>query len=134
MYRGIESIKRSDADATKALTYRSSQKRTGSIEFSEIGINRLFLNLSNEEVEEFLQEIFTPLATPGVRNSDLEQTLLSFIKFNRNAAKTAEDLHIHINTLYQRIKKIEDTLGISLEKPEDLLKMQLAYHLRETFE
>jgi sugar diacid utilization regulator/putative methionine-R-sulfoxide reductase with GAF domain len=134
MYKGIDSIKKTDADATKALTYRSSQKRTGSIEFSEIGINRLFLNLSNEEVEEFLQEIFAPLATPGVRNSDLEQTLLSFIKFNRNAAKTAEDLHIHINTLYQRIKKIEDTLGISLEKPEDLLKMQLAYHLRETFE
>ncbi|MBR8645998.1 helix-turn-helix domain-containing protein [[Brevibacterium] frigoritolerans] len=24
--------------------------------------------------------------------------------------KTAEDLHIHINTLYQRIRKIEDTL------------------------
>jgi sugar diacid utilization regulator len=133
-YKGIESIKKTDAEADKSLTYLSSRKRTGSIEFSDIGINRLFLNLSNEEVGEFLQEIFTPLATHGGRNSELEQTLLSYIKYNRNAAKTAEDLHIHINTLYQRIRKIEDTLGISLEKPEDLLKMQLAYHLRETFE
>nr|WP_263326878.1 helix-turn-helix domain-containing protein [Neobacillus sp. Marseille-Q6967] len=134
MYRGIEAVKKSDSEANKALTYLSSRKRTGSIEFSGIGINRLFLNLSNEEVDEFLQEIFSPLAAHGGRNSELEQTLLSYMKWNRNAAKTAEDLHIHINTLYQRIRKIEDTLGISLEKPEDLLKMQLAYHLRETFE
>lgn len=134
MYKGIESIKKMDTEANKALTYLSSRKRSGSIQFSEIGINRLFLNLSNEEVDEFLQEIFSPLATKGLRNSELEQTLLSYIKCNRNAAKTAEDLHIHINTLYQRIRKIEEALGISLEKPEDLLKMQLAYHLRETFE
>lgn len=134
MYKGIEFIKKMDTEANKALTYLSSRKRSGSIQFSEIGINRLFLNLSNEEVDEFLQEIFSPLATQGLRNSELEQTLLSYIKCNRNAAKSAEDLHIHINTLYQRIRKIEDALEISLEKPEDLLKMQLAYHLRETFE
>lgn len=134
MYKGTEYIKKMDTEANKALTYLTSRKRSGSIQFSEIGINRLFLNLSNEEVEEFLQEIFTPLATQGLRNSELEQTLLSYIKCNRNAAKTAEDLHIHINTLYQRIRKIEDALEISLEKPEDLLKMQLAYHLREAFE
>lgn len=134
MYKGIESIKKMDTEANKALTYLSSRKRSGSIQFSEIGINRLFLNLSNEEVDEFLQEIFSPLATQGLRNSELEQTLLSYIKCNRNAAKTAEDLHIHINTLYQRIRKIEEALEISLEKPEDLLKMQLAYHLRGTLE
>lgn len=134
MYKGIESIKKMDMEANKALTYLTSRKHSGCIQFSDIGINRLFLNLSNEEVDEFLQEIFAPLASKGLRNSELEQTLLSYIKWNRNAAKAAEDLHIHINTLYQRIRKIEDTLEISLEKPEDLLKIQLAYHLRETLE
>ncbi|MBR8645999.1 hypothetical protein KEH51_25020 [[Brevibacterium] frigoritolerans] len=55
-YKGIESIKKTDAEADKSLTYLASRKRTGSIEFSDIGINRLFLNLSNEEVGDFLKK------------------------------------------------------------------------------
>ncbi|MGZ9869038.1 helix-turn-helix domain-containing protein [Priestia endophytica] len=52
---------------------------------------------------------------------------------NKSASNTAKQLHIHINTLYQRLKKIEKQLNLSFDNPEDALKIQLACHLRETF-
>ena len=47
--------------------------------------------------------------------------------------KTAQKLYIHTNTLYQRLKKVEDYLHISLKKPEDLLQVQLACYLKNNF-
>ncbi|MER2089534.1 MAG: helix-turn-helix domain-containing protein [Sporosarcina sp.] len=50
-----------------------------------------------------------------------------------SATKTAEKLHIHINTLYQRIRKIEHLLQLDLNDNEDSLKIHLACHLRSTY-
>ncbi|MFC0560648.1 PucR family transcriptional regulator [Halalkalibacter alkalisediminis] len=96
-------------------------------------MNRLFLNQSFEEIEQFINEVFSPLWSDHDRSKDLEITLLTYIKNNRSATKTANQLHIHINTLYQRIKKIEDLLKLELNNNEDVLRIQLACHLRETY-
>ena len=131
--RGISSISKTHTEANKALSYLISRHRTGLIQYSEIGINRLFLNQSTEEVDNFLLEIFSPLADGKARTNDLEKTLIVYIQTNRSASQAAEKLHIHINTLYQRLKKIEETLQLSFEEPEDILKIQLACHLRESY-
>jgi DNA-binding PucR family transcriptional regulator len=55
------------------------------------------------------------------------------MSFNKSAVLTAKALDIHINTLYQRLKRIETLMNIHLDNPEDMLKIQLAYHLKETF-
>ncbi|MBT2282579.1 helix-turn-helix domain-containing protein [Paenibacillus polymyxa] len=49
------------------------------------------------------------------------------------AVQTGATLHIHINTLYQRIHKIEEILGMSLSNQELLLHLQLACYLRQTY-
>ncbi|MCM3586755.1 helix-turn-helix domain-containing protein [Mesobacillus maritimus] len=103
------------------------------IDYAEIGINRLFINHSQEELEQFIEEIFSPLNAPKFKHSELELTLTTYINNNRSATTTAETLHIHINTLYQRLKRIEDILDISLQDSEALLKIQLACHLRSTY-
>jgi DNA-binding PucR family transcriptional regulator len=46
---------------------------------------------------------------------------------------TARELHIHANTLYHRIKKIEDILDMDFSDYEDYLKVQLAVYLYKTF-
>ncbi|PJN90457.1 PucR family transcriptional regulator [Bacillus sp. mrc49] len=61
----------------------------------------------------------------------LEETLLAYIHNDRSASITAKQLHIHVNTLYQRIKKIEEKLNVSLSTPDDLLKIQLACFLKQ---
>jgi sugar diacid utilization regulator/putative methionine-R-sulfoxide reductase with GAF domain len=133
LYQGIESVIKSHNEANKAVSYLISRQKPGIIHFSEIGINRLFINQSIEEVDSFLHEIFSPLNSPKGKNNDFEKTLITYIQTNRSSAKTAEKLHIHINTLYLRLKKIEELLGMSLEEPENVLKVQLACHLRESF-
>ncbi len=133
VYKGIESVYKTHNEAARAIAYLSSRHRSGLMEFSDIGINRLFLNQSKEEIERFLEEIFGPLNSNKLRNNDLEKTLITYVQTNQSAVKTAELLHVHINTLYQRLKKIEDLLSVSLEEPENRLKIQLACHLKESF-
>ncbi|MFL0365125.1 helix-turn-helix domain-containing protein [Pseudobacillus sp. 179-B 2D1 NHS] len=132
-YTGVELIKKSYHEAVKALSYLTTRNETGVIQYKQIGINRFFLHQSPEEVKDFSDEILGPLMDKEEINSELEKTLFSYIIMNRSASKTAKKLHIHPNTLYKRLKKIEETLGLALDNHEDFLKIQLAFHLRGNF-
>jgi sugar diacid utilization regulator len=132
--KGISTIDKSYNEAKKALTFQISRNANGLIQYLDIGINRLFLNQPLEEVNSFLNEIFSPLRSKKVQNIELEKTLTTYIRLNRSANLTATQLHIHPNTLYQRLKKIEELLKISFDEPQDMLKIHLACHLLETFE
>lgn len=133
IYNGIHLIEKSYHEAKTALSYMTSRNLSGCIHYSEIGVNRLFINQNAEEINRFLKEIFEPLRTMKAQNNTLEQTLLTYFECNRSAIQTAKKMHVHINTLYQRLKKIEDTLQISFENPENVLRLQLACYLKESF-
>ncbi|MFD1360842.1 helix-turn-helix domain-containing protein [Lentibacillus salinarum] len=132
-YRGIENIAVSHDEANKALSYLSSQKYVNFIQYNEIGVNRLFLNQSKKEIAAFLNETLGPLQLNTGKTKDLEKTLDTYIACNKSATQAAEKLHIHINTLYQRLKKIEQLLNLNLNDPKDFLQIQLACHLKENF-
>lgn len=51
----------------------------------------------------------------------IEETLMTYMACGGYAVQAAAALHIHINTLYQRIHKIEEILGMSLSDQEHLL-------------
>lgn len=128
LYNGILSIAKTHNEAERALSYLLSKQQVGMIQYAEMGINRLFLNHHPEELQQFTDEVLSPLLS---YSQDLEETLLVYMHNNRSAAKTAASLHIHINTLYQRIKKIEEILEISFDDPDMVLKIQLACYLKE---
>jgi sugar diacid utilization regulator len=132
-YKGLKNVKKCYDEATKTLSYLADRNRNDIICYEDIGLNRLFLNQSSQEIEQFVHDVLSPLWSDNDRNKDLEKTLLSYIEYNRSATKTANDLHIHINTLYQRLKKIEDLLQIDFQNNEDVLKIQLACHLKATY-
>ncbi|SEN04838.1 GAF domain-containing protein [Mesobacillus persicus] len=134
IYDGLHLIEKSYLEAKKALSYLRSRKRSGFIQYSEIGVNRLFINQNEEEILEFVMQVFEPLRTTQGNNNSLEQTLLAYFDCNRSATQTAKKLHIHINTLYLRLKKIEESLQISLENPEHVLRIQLACYLIQSYE
>ncbi|UQZ82970.1 Purine catabolism regulatory protein [Paenibacillus konkukensis] len=127
-YVGLTAVAKSYNEADKALSYMASKHRTGLLSYSEIGINRLFIHQPEEELHTFIYEVFGPLRSQ--EGSRLEETLLAYMACNRAAGQTAERLHIHINTLYQRLRKIEELLGLSFDEPEHMLKLQLACYLR----
>src|SRR5690606_38062208 len=57
-YSGIEQIRKSFDEAKKAADYLVSQHRSGIVLFSNLGINRLFVNQSPDELEAFVHDIF----------------------------------------------------------------------------
>lgn len=68
---------------------------------------------------------------PNGNDSHLVETLQIYMQHNQSMQETAKALHIHVNTLYQRIHKIESALQISLKDSEDVLNAQLACYLKE---
>jgi Regulator of polyketide synthase expression len=130
---GARSLNKSYEEADKALAYQITRGVTGLIRYSDIGVNRLFVRQKAEDLEAFVQDIFAPLRSKRDSGSSLEETLLVYMACGRSANQAAEQLHIHINTLYQRIRKIEEILGLSFDDQENLLRLQLACYLRQTY-
>ncbi|MBZ5749488.1 helix-turn-helix domain-containing protein [Metabacillus rhizolycopersici] len=132
-HHGIDSISKSYDEAKKSLSYAISRRKTDIMHYQKMGINRLFITQSSSEIENYTNEILSPLRTVKSRKNELEKTLFAYIKSNKSTIDSAEKLHIHKNTLYQRLKKIEDLLQLDLENPDDFLQIQLACHLYESF-
>jgi sugar diacid utilization regulator len=133
LYSGAATINKSYREAQNALMYQVSRHSPGLLQYSDMGVNQLFINLTSEEATTFLSKIFTPLREKTRRAEYLETTLIAYIESNCSMVQTAKQLFIHTNTLYQRLKKIEDSLHISLKKPDDLLQIQLACYLRNIY-
>lgn len=132
-YHGVHLVRKSYQEAKIALSHMTTRNLSGLMSYTEIGINRLFVNQNIEEIKKFIQEIFVPLESPENSNNLLKETLLAYFSSNRSATKTAKKMHIHINTLYQRLRKIEDLLEVSLKDPENVLRLQLACYLKDSF-
>lgn len=128
-YKGVENILHTYEEGEKALKYLVTENDRFIVSYDKIGINSLFVNQDEEEINKFLEETLGPLRSKEGQKSSLEETLFTYIKLNKSAAKTADKLYIHINTLYKRLEKIEEVLNIDFNKPDDNLKIQLACHL-----
>jgi hypothetical protein len=62
------------------------------------------------------------------RGAHLLATLDDYLSNGRSLASTARNLYIHVNTLRQRLDRIEELSGLSIAQ-EDLLALQLAVKL-----
>jgi sugar diacid utilization regulator len=133
LYRGANAINKSYREAQNALMYQLSRHGLGLLEYPDMGVNQLFINLTSEEATAFLSKVFTPLRENSRTSEYLEATLIAYIESNFSINQTAQKLYIHTNTLYQRLKKIENCLQISFKKPDDLLQIQLACYIRNNY-
>lgn len=59
-------------------------------------------------------------------NTELLKTLISYLKYNRNANIASKQLNIHCSTFFYRFHKIEELLNISLKDSELLFKLELS--------
>lgn len=128
---GIEQISKSYEEAKKAAHYLTNRSRSGVVHYKDLGVNRLMLNQSQADIDAFIQDVFAPFWEDPEKYEEWEQTIITYMKCSQSPQLTAKELHIHVNTLYQRLRKVEELLHIDLRNPEDLLKLQLACHLRQ---
>ncbi|MFT8310361.1 MAG: helix-turn-helix domain-containing protein [Sporolactobacillus sp.] len=128
-YATIEKIEKSYHEAEKSLAYLVSTNQTGTMAYRDIGVNRLFMYQPIEEIDTFIDEVFGPLKTNNHQDHQLEETLIVYMESNLSVSAASKKLHIHINTMYQRLKKIEELLSLSFSDHTNVLKLQLACYL-----
>lgn len=60
-------------------------------------------------------------------HTEFVTTLRTYLECNRNTTKTAQALNLHRSTLFYRIKKIEELLGISFEDSKLMFLYELSF-------
>ena len=92
---------------------------TGLCDFNELGVLRLLQAIGDRSViDAFVQQTLGRLIEPRRKHPhSLIDTLDALLQENGNALKTAERLNLHRNTVTQRIQRIEQHSGQSLDDP-----------------
>lgn len=63
------------------------------------------------------------------RGTDLLQTLRCFVQCNASPTRTARELHLHTNTVLQRLERISALLGAGWREPEALFRISIAVRM-----
>lgn len=121
---------RSALDTTRLLHALGRSGVCGIAE--EVGIYAsVFSHSGRDEVARFIDLTVGPVvAYDGQHGTDLAETLETYLAEGRSHADTARLLHVHTNTLYKRLARIDDVLGEAWRKPGRALDVQLALRLR----
>ena len=96
---------------------------------SEVAMNRLRDHLTNDAL--VAHDVLDLLAAEDERKASAHvQTLATYLQCLSNVRAAAELLGIHPNTLRNRLAKIEDLTGVSLDDPEERFLLELQLRLR----
>ncbi|WP_144463672.1 helix-turn-helix domain-containing protein [Siminovitchia fortis] len=96
------------------------------VEYAKLGIERLLYEVDKDILDMFMNDQLQQLYN---LDESFIDTLRIFIELNKNHKKTAEMLHIHSNTLYYRLKKIEEVLQIEFNNEKDWIDLVIAFRL-----
>jgi GAF domain/PucR C-terminal helix-turn-helix domain len=70
-------------------------------------------------------------ALPDRRAAELRETMAAFLRHNQHMQRTAHELHIHVNTLYQRLDSVADLFGSLWRTPQRSLALRLALEITD---
>lgn len=88
-------------------------------------LERLLQSLSQEERQEFLEEVASESHT-WWRDMEMRETLDAFFRLNLNVSETARQLFLHRNTLLYRLDKLKQETGRDARQFEEALLIRLA--------
>jgi hypothetical protein len=128
----LHDLRRLFVQATHAeLAARSRQQRPSFATSEHVGSHRLMLALTPPDIAvAFRASLIDPLATYDAQHTTfLVQTLERFLDTSCGWQRTADDLHIHVNTLRYRIDRIEQITNRRLSDMSDRVDLYLALQL-----
>lgn len=99
----------------------------------DLGMYGLLLaETKTQDIERFLRRTLGPLiAYDEAHGAELVQTLAAYFGSNEQASAAADELHIHVNTLYQRLQRIGEVLEVDMDDPDARLQLQLGVRLHQ---
>ncbi|MEU3684175.1 GAF domain-containing protein [Streptomyces sp. NPDC030592] len=128
---GPRALADAHAEATRclqALTVLGRRGAGGSA--GELGFLGVLLG-EDHDVEGFVTATLGPLLEyDDRRGTQLVRTLAAYFGCGGSLTRAKEELHVHINTVVQRLDRIQAILGPDWNSPENALELQLALRLR----
>jgi sugar diacid utilization regulator len=131
IHSSLLKVTKSMQEAAKCLQFLHSYgEKNQVISYKELGVQRLLLQNSEEELIDFINEVLGPLFEyDQSRKGELLPSLFAYLEHNQNAKEAAESIHVHTNTLMYRLKRIEDILSTDLSNSHQFLNIHLAVSL-----
>ncbi|CAM3373192.1 helix-turn-helix domain-containing protein [Stackebrandtia soli] len=127
----------SGADAV-AVAYREARRcadtvtalgRTGGASAADLGFVGLLVG-DGRDVGAFIDATVGPVvAYDARRKTALVDTLVSYFGTGGSLSRAADELHIHVNTVTQRLERVTNLLGADWQRPQRALEIQLALRL-----
>lgn len=126
-FESLQAARQSYLQATKVLRFSELKTAARPIyAYEQLGIYKLLFEIEPDKLEKYYQEVIEPLNEYDNKyHMDMVASLFVYFEENCNAAKTAKRLFVHRNTLDNRLKKIEEITGRSLNDPYDRLTLHL---------
>lgn len=83
------------------------------------------------DVEGYVERVLGPVAAHDARRgTDLLATLEAYFAAGASPTRAAGTLHVHVNTVAQRLERVAALLGDDWQAPDRALELQLALRLR----
>jgi purine catabolism regulator len=97
--------------------------------FDELGLERLLAATPTDDLAEFVQRAIGPLvAHDRDHHTDLVETLAMWLE-TRNMAEAARRVHVHYNTLKNRMERIEAIIGPVVTDAARALECEVAIYV-----
>jgi DNA-binding PucR family transcriptional regulator len=128
---GARDLRRALIEAQQACQF-AARGALGFAMYAEVGSHAALLALQDESVvAQFRDALLRPLVEHDARrHTELVRTLELFLESGGAYQQTADDLHVHVNTLRLRLARVEELTGRSLADMETRVDLFIALRAR----
>jgi sugar diacid utilization regulator len=122
-------LPRAGGEALLAANVAEGSSQEGVLAFEQTGAYRLLLSAMSEnpsELQRFYAETVEPLVAYDEQyETDLLQTLETFLEADGNVAGTAQRLFTHRHTVYYRLERVRELTGLDVSSSDGREKLSL---------
>ncbi|MFZ1926556.1 MAG: helix-turn-helix domain-containing protein, partial [Solirubrobacteraceae bacterium] len=122
-------LPRAAGEALLAANVAEGGSQEGVLAFEQTGAYRLLLSAMSEnpsELQRFYAETVEPLVAYDEQyETDLLQTLETFLEADGNVAGTAQRLFTHRHTVYYRLERVRELTGLDVSSSDGREKLSL---------
>jgi sugar diacid utilization regulator/putative methionine-R-sulfoxide reductase with GAF domain len=129
----LSDIDSSYRDAKRCAEYvQKHRTKDVVLSYKELGIYRLFIKHDRDELTDYIADLLGPLLKYDQKHdTELVETLHTFLECQQNMTKTASKSFVHLNTIKYRLQKIKEILRVDKLEGKEMFELQLAIYLQD---